>query len=63
MKTELEQYLETEINYLENIAPLMSSDELTEEEIGYLEALRNCLDFIQGAEVYLNWKANQEGKK
>lgn len=63
MKTELEQWLETEINYLENIAPLMSSDELTEEEIGYLEALTNCLDFVQGAQVYLDWKARQEATK
>ena len=57
MKTELEQWLESEIKFLQNETYLPPVD------IGYLEALTNCLDFIQGAEVYLNWKANQEGKK
>lgn len=54
MKTELEQYIESEISYLENESWLPPVD------VGYLEALTNCLDFIQGAEVYLNWKAEQE---
>ena len=57
MKTELEQYLESEISFFDSQVWLPPVD------IGYLEALTNCLDFIQGAEVYLNWKANQEGNK
>lgn len=56
MKTELEQWLESEIRYLEE-------KEIVTEEAGYLHALTNCLDFIQGAQVYLDWKANQEGNK
>lgn len=56
MKTQLEEWLQEEIDFLEN-------KEITTIEVGYLEALNNCLDFLQGAQVYFDWQQRQREKE
>lgn len=56
MKTQLEQWLQEEIDFLDN-------NYKTPSEVGYLEALNNCLDFLQGAQVFFDWQQRQREKE
>lgn len=59
MKTELEQWLESEIAFLDSRIEIG----LELDEVGYYEALNNCLDFVQGAQVYFDWQQRQTEKE
>ena len=54
-RSELIEYIENEIKTLET----QTNNFLNYEDIGYRNALTNILDFIQGAEVYLNYQTEK----
>jgi hypothetical protein len=54
-RTELVEYINREIKTLET----ETNQFLNWQEIGYKNALENVLDFIQGAEVYLDYQTEK----
>jgi hypothetical protein len=55
-RSQLIAYLQEEISTIEN------SQDNSEFDNGYLGAMTNALDFVQGAEVYLDFISRKEEK-